>query len=371
MKTMPKVLITPSKYVQGSGVIEDIGEFIAPLGNSLIVAGGERGLSETRAGREKSFEKNGVTQIEFEFCGDSTDREIGRLAAFITQNNCKVVMASGGGKVMDTVKAAAEDVGVASVIAPTVASNDAPCSALSVIYNEDGTFNRLRFLKRNPDLVIVDTSIISRAPMRFLVAGMGDALATWFEADACYKSGAKNFAGGAITATGITLARLCYDTLIEFGVEAKRACAEKTVNTALERIIEVNTLLSGVGFESGGTAVAHALSEGFTLIPEAHKSMHGETVAFSLLAQLMLRSEMENDADKVFDFCYRVGLPVTLSDIFVDKTDRDAIRSVAEAAAEPGRTTENMPFKVTSDMLIDAIYAADYAGCALKAAAAH
>lgn len=371
METTPKILITPSKYVQGNGVIGDIGKFIAPLGNSVIVAGGERGLRETQAGRKKSFDENGISQIEFEFGGDSTDSEIGRLASFIIQNNCKVVMASGGGKVMDTVKAAAEDVGAASVIVPTVASNDAPCSALSVIYNEDGTFNRLRFLKRNPDLVIVDTSIISRAPVRFLVAGMGDALATWFEADACCRSGAKNFAGGAITATATTLARLCYDTLIEFGAEAKRACAAKTVNTALERIIEVNTFLSGVGFESGGTAVAHALSEGFTLIPEAHKSMHGETVAFSLLAQLMLGGEMDNDADKVFDFCYRVGLPVTLSDIYVDKIDRAAVRSVAEAAAEPGRTTENMPFKVTADMLVDAIYAADAIGSALKAMAAH
>jgi len=213
----------------------------------------------------------------------------------------------------------------------------------------------------------VDTSIIVRAPVRFLVAGIGDALATWFEADACYKSGSINLPGGSITLTGIKLARLCYDTLIEFGLDAKTAGENKTVNTAFERVVEATTLLSGIGFESGGVAVAHALSQGFSLIPEIHELMHGEAVAFGLLAQLLLDKSAESDVEMVFSFCHKIGLPVTLEDMNAGKTDRSTLLRAAEFAAAPGKPSGNMPFKITGEMLLEAIYAADAMGRALKA----
>ena len=368
MEKRPQVLIAPAKYVQGAGVLDEIGEYVALLGDKVLVAGGARGLGETSAGREHSFGKNGISQAEFAFGGEASDREIERLASACVSGKYEVIMASGGGKVIDAVKSAAEDTGTASVIVPTIASNDAPCSALSVIYNEDGTFNRLRPLKRNPDLVLVDTSIIARAPARFLVSGMGDALATWFEADACRKSGAVNgLTNGSITATAITLARLSFDTLIEFGLEAKKACENKTVNMALERVVEANTLLSGIGFESGGVAAAHALSEGFSLVPEMHSFMHGEMVAFGLLAQLLLGGSEGDETQSIFRFCHSVGLPVTLADLNADKVERSALLRAAEFAASPGRPSGNMPFKVTAEMLLDAIFAADAIGCTLKA----
>ena len=367
MGNRPNILIAPSKYVQGAGALDEIGSFIAPLGDRVLVAGGARGLGETRACRERSFGKYGISQAEFAFGGEASDSEIDRLASFCLDNDFGIIMASGGGKVIDTVKAAAEDSGAAAVVVPTAASNDAPCSALSVIYNDDGTFNRLRPLKRNPDLVLVDTAIIARAPVRFLVAGIGDALATWFEADACHKSGAINLPGGHITLTGLAIARLCYDTLIEFSLEAKAACENKTVNSALEKVVEANTLLSGIGFESGGVAVAHALSEGFSLIPEIHSLMHGEAVAFGLLAQILLDNSMAGEVDKVFHLCHSIGLPVTLEDMNAGKTDRSTLLRAAEFSAAPGRLSGNMPFKVTGEMLLEAIYAADALGRAIKA----
>jgi DNA-binding transcriptional LysR family regulator len=102
------------------------------------------------------------------------------------------------------------------------------------MYNEDGSFSRLRPLKRNPALVLVDTDIIVRAPVRTLVAGMGDALATWFEADACLKSNALNNSGGHITSTAMALARHCLETILECGFNAKKACENKTVTPDFE-----------------------------------------------------------------------------------------------------------------------------------------
>lgn len=49
---------------------------------------------------------------------------------------------------------------------------------------------------------------------------------------------------------------------------------------ALERIVEANTYLSGIGFESSGLAGAHAIHNGFTILEECHHLYHGEKVAF-------------------------------------------------------------------------------------------
>ena len=68
------------------------------------------------------------------------------------------------------------------LVCPTIASTDAPCSALSVIYTDDGVFEEYMFLPANPNMVLMDTEIIAKSPVRLTVSGMGDALATYFEA---------------------------------------------------------------------------------------------------------------------------------------------------------------------------------------------
>lgn len=367
MPFQSQIFAAPGRYVQGAGAISEIGEHIASLGDRILVAGGRSGLAATRQGRNISFPCHGVTQFEDVFQGETCDAEIDRLTALARTNNCNVLLASGGGKVIDTVKAAAENLGISCVIVPTIASNDSPCSALSVIYNADGTFNRLRPLKRNPDLVLVDTSIIAKAPVRQLVAGMGDALATWFEADACMKANAMNNSGGHSSVTAMTLAKLCLDILLEYGAAAKLACEHQVVTPALEKVVEANTLLSGLGFESGGVAVAHALSEGLSVIEEAHHYSHGEKVAFSLLVHLILEDRPTELIRQILDFCVDVGLPVTLAEIGCGETDKKILRLAAETAAEPGKPSHNMPFRVTGEMIYHGLIAADAMGRKHKA----
>lgn len=357
-----QIFCAPGRYIQGAGAISEIGAHIAPLGGRVLVAGGRTGLAATRDKREISFREHHIFQIEELFNGETSDAEVARLTKLCKKHSVDMIMASGGGKVIDTVKAAAEDMKVPAIVVPTVASNDAPCSALSVMYNEDGSFSRLRPLKQNPALVVVDTEIIVKAPVRTLVAGMGDAMATWFEAEACYQSGALNNSGGHITITAMALARLCYDTLIEHGFNAKTACESQMVTPAFERVVEANTILSGLGFESGGVAVAHALSEGFSVIPQIHHYQHGETVAFGLLVHLIVENRPADVIEQIYNFNLSVGLPVTLSDLGCDHVSNDLLRKVGEVAAEPGKPSHNMPFPVTGQMLYNAIIKADALG---------
>jgi len=366
MAKTPFIFISPAKYVQGAGAIWQVGTHVRPLGASVLVLGGNSGLETTREGRTASFAEHGITQREEHFNGESSDAEVARVAALAEEYD--VVMACGGGKAIDTAKAAAAQTNKPMVIVPTVASNDSPCSSLSVIYNDDGSFNRLLFLGRNPELVLVDTEIIAKSPVRQLVSGMGDALATFYEAEAGYRVNAKNVAGGVITLTAMNLAKLCHDTIIEYGLGARAACENNIVTPALERVVEANTLLSGLGFESGSVALAHALSEALSALPSVHAHTHGELVAFGLLTQLVIEGRERDTINSMFRFCRSVGLPTTLALIGAEAGEE--LYAVAEMAAEPGRPSHNLTIEVTARAIYDAMIAANEIGTRLWLGAA-
>ena len=273
-----------------------------------------------------------------------------------------MVVGIGGGKIHDTAKAVAHYAGRPVVIVPTIAGTDAPCSALSVIYSDEGVFEEYLWLPANPNVVLVDTDVVSRAPARLLVSGMGDALATYFEAQATADANASTCAGGKITNAALVLARACYDTLLADGLKAKLAVENHVCTKAVENIIEANTYLSGIGFESGGLAGAHAIHNGFTVAPETHSLYHGEKVAFGTLVQLVLQNADMEQIEEVLDFCMSVGLPTTLADLGLAGADPKVIRAVAEAASAPGETIHNMPMEVTADKVYAAILTADALG---------
>jgi glycerol dehydrogenase len=296
------------------------------------------------------------------FGGECSMKEIARIAGLSENAVCDVIVALGGGKVIDTGKAVAHELGLKMIIVPTIASNDAPTSAVSVVYTDSGTFDHTVYLKNNPDVVLVDSEVIARAPVRLLVAGMGDALATWFEADACYRSGSLNEAGGHCTLAALTLARLCYDTLLSHGAQAAEDCRQNKVTPALEKVIEANTLLSGLGFESGGLASAHAIHNGLTRLAATHSYFHGEKVAFGILAGLFLSVKPESLINEVYGFCRSVELPVTLAQIGIaDPTDEE-LRMVAEGACAPGEFIWHEPMEITVEKVVEAMKKADERG---------
>jgi glycerol dehydrogenase len=228
-----------------------------------------------------------------------------------------------------------------------------------VIYTDQGVFQEYRFYRRNPDLVLVDTEVIAQAPSRLFVAGMGDALATWFEARTCTAGNVKNMRGGASTRAAAALAEVCYHTLIEDGFAALQSVQSKAVTPALERLVEANTLLSGLGFESSGLAAAHALHNGFTIAPGTHNYLHGEKVAFGLIVQLVLEGTSATTVEQVLEFAAMVGLPITLAQIGLPDLASDLLVQIARRATAPGETIHNEPFDVTVDMVADAVLAAD------------
>lgn len=348
--------IFPGRYVQGAGALSLLADEVARLGEKgfILVDPAVQGLlAGAGAAAEMPREL---------FGGECSDEEIDRLLVVVKALGADVIVGMGGGKPLDTAKAVAHAMGLPVVVVPTLASTDAPCSALSVIYTPAGAFKRYLVLPRNPDVVLVDSAVILGAPVRFLVSGMGDALSTWFEAEDCRESGAGNMTGRPGTMTAFGLARLCFDTLMADGTAAMKACADQQVSPALDRVIEANTLLSGLGFESGGLSGAHAIHNGLTVLPETHHFWHGEKVAIGTLSLLMLTHRPAALVAQVFDFCQSVGLPICLADIGLENPSDAQLMQVAEAACAPGETIHNIKGDVTPAQVFEAIKAADAEG---------
>jgi glycerol dehydrogenase len=365
---MNKVFCAPARYTQGPRATEQLGSEICALGlqgPAIIVAGGSaiRQLSDTWI---KTFAAVKMSHAIFPFGGECTAAEIRRGRQAAREANAQVVIGAGGGKVLDTARVIASDLSLPAVNCPTIASSDAPCSALSVIYTDEGAWEEYRIYRRNPDLVLVDTAVIAKSPARHLVAGMGDALATWFEAKICVDTGAKNMRGGGSTRSALALAELCYKTLLADGMAAIEALHHQKPNDALERLVEANTLLSGLGFESSGLAAAHAIHNGLTTAAGTHGYMHGEKVAFGLIAQLMLESQPQSVVEEVLTFSNSVGLPTTFADIGIGDPGRELLETVAKRAAAAGETIHNEPIAVTPALVLEAMRAADSAGTSFR-----
>jgi len=353
--------IFPGRYVQGYEAIRNLGFEAKRFGEIVFLICSPSAYQNLLPGFKPEAEKS-VKVLADQFGGECCDEEIERLSNLVKKANCHVVCGIGGGKTLDTAKAVAFNLKLPVIIAPSIASNDAPCSALSVIYSSNGAFKRYLILPKNPDVVLVDTKIIAEAPVRFLIAGIGDALSTWFEAESCKNKYALNMSGHVGAMTAYALARLCFDTLLEYGAMARTACEQHIVTPALEHIIEANILLSGLGFESAGLAAAHAIHNGLTVSPKTGRFLHGEKVAIGTLASLFLTDKPTGIIDQVYLFCESVGLPTTLGDIGLSGVSDADLLEIAKRACGEGETIYNELVPISPEAVVRALKAADIEG---------
>lgn len=361
---MANIIGSPSRYIQGQNEIENLCTYSETYGGNLLI------ITDNFAKKTVEnivFKNDNNTKITYcNFNGECSINEINRIIEICKNNNCDVIAGIGGGKVLDTTKAVSYQINKPVIIVPTIASTDAPCSSLSVIYKKSGEIEKYLYLKQSPNIVLVDTCVICKAPTRLLVAGMGDALSTYFEARACKDSDATNSFGGKISLSAMALAKLCYDTLLKKGALAKSDVEKNICTKNVEDIIETNIYLSGIGFESGGLAAAHAIHNALTVIPKTYKSLHGEKIAFCTLVQLVLENADILEIKEMVGFCSAVGLPTTLQQIGIDKIEEDELMEVCKLSCFEEYTMGNMPFEIKPKDVYKAIIKANDIGLSYK-----
>ena len=339
---LPYVFAAPGTYLQGPDVLRAAGPHLARLGKSAVGVLDPVIRAQVEPALQAGCAAEGIVWHSEPFPGECTEAAVEKLAAEARPANPEMVIGAGGGKALDTGKLVAESLGLPSVMIPTIAATDAPTSRVAVFYTEEHAQLRVVRLRANPRLVVVDTAIIVRAPIRFLVSGMGDALSTWPEARACAAGGRRTPVGGCPTRAALGLAELCYRTVLTHGRQACADAAAGRVTEAFEAVVEANTLLSGLGFESGGLAAAHSLYAGLSTLPTRTPYLHGEKVAFGVVVQSVLEGWPDSERKELLDFYRDVALPGTLTGIGLGEATPADLRRAAEIACRPGSHMHNL-----------------------------
>jgi glycerol dehydrogenase len=349
-----KVFISPSRYVQGPDALVHLGEQLEFLGirNPLILASPSAKKAVGPAITE-GLTRRSIRYAFIDFGGESTWKEIEKIKDACIHGGHDAIINCGGGKTLDAGRCAAAGAatnvmkvppevfpkfgsGVPCINIPTVAATDGATSSASLVHREDGTLEAIMVSPTNPLMVLVDTTVIAKSPVRLLVSGMGDALATYFEAEMCYRTSSPPTSTRALsTRTARALARLCFDILMEYGVQARIEAESGVPGPGLEAVTEANVLLSGLGFQSGGLSAAHAVGNAFEHVSQAfaQRRYHGETVAFGTLVQLMLESREPVFLDRIFGFCKAVGLPITFEELTLRNVSDETLDAVADVAS--------------------------------------
>lgn len=327
---MTRIFVATSKYVQGQGVLDQLGDYAREIGHrpAIVIDADVQRLLGARI--TANFAPN--TPI-FIFPGEVTHTAIDALAEQATAASADVIVGIGGGKALDAAKGVALKVSSRFVSVPTIASTDGPASRFIAVYDDNHVMTGVQQLPRNPDLVLVDTGVIASAPLRFLLAGVGDAIAKKFEAEACLAAGAATLHGTRASHTGLMAADACYRLIRKHGVPAVQAVEAKQVTEDVEALVEATVLLSTLGFENGGLSIAHAIARGFPYLARAAQTLHGEHVAYGLLVQLALEENWDTFAD-VHAFYREIGLPHRLAEFGLNKATDQEIRELAENSME-------------------------------------
>ena len=366
--TLSRAFGCPQRYIQGPGELENLPELLATLGTKPFLLVDEGVYSFLAPRLEDIFRRGDMACAVMRFSGESCRENIDAVKAEAFATGCDIMVGVGGGKCIDTAKFASNELNLVRIIVPTAASTDTPAAGISVLYTKDGVHIRSEKLRRPTELVLIDTEVIASAPPRLFSAGIGDALATYFEAMANEHTDALNFIGKGYRRcrAGMAIAKECYEILMADGENALMAVKDHLVTEAVENVIEANTLLSGLGFENTGCAAAHGIHSGLSEIESAHGYLHGEKVAFGLLCQLVMENAPKELVDRIARFLLAVDLPVCLADLEIEASPKN-LHIMADHTLNHNPLVHNEPFQVTEGSITQAILMADKLGQAYKA----
>ncbi|MTD37505.1 iron-containing alcohol dehydrogenase [Erwinia sp. CPCC 100877] len=282
--------------------------------------------------------------------GECTDEKTAELTAFFQGHSLEAIIAVGGGKIADLGKAVAHQCQKPVLILPTLAATCAAYTPLSVIYNPDGSMVRYDVFPVSNALVLIEPQVILDSPQDLMVAGIGDTIAKWYEADAMISQLAVQSIEIQVAAFA---AKKCRDVLLADSQEALKAMEQKMINQAFLNVVETNILLGGMvggfGDDYGRTSGAHSIHDALTILPESHKQLHGNKVAYGVFVQLVIENKWQ-EIEQLVPFYRSLNLPTSLKDMGMTLSEEEYTR-VAQRAAEKHETIHYMKETITPDVV--------------------
>ncbi|MDF2606203.1 MAG: glycerol dehydrogenase [Bacillales bacterium] len=345
----------PSEYILREGIL-------CQLENKLLVRGLKKvliihGEKSWKAAKPHWPSFSQIVYKDHTHTGECSQTHINNLAQLVQDNSFDAVIGVGGGKILDLVKAIGTITRRPSILVPTLASNCSAWTPISVIYDDSGSFIRYDIYPISTSLVLIEPQILLEAPINMLIAGIGDTLAKWYEADVQMEI--INNKSVPLIISHYT-ARLCRDILLQHSELALLAVRNKKLNDDFIKIVETIIMLGGMvggfGDKYGRIAGAHSIHNGLTVLDQTHNALHGEKVAYGILVQLALEDKWD-DINLLLSFYEKLGLPSSLKELGVKIIDDKTIESIAVKATDKNESIHVMPLgEITVERVKKAIY---------------
>ena len=351
-------LVALPKFLFGRNVYPRLPGLLRPLGKRFAVVGGVTAMEKALPALKDAIEN---TELELlcalPFGGACTVSAMERLAAQLSPLAPDFIIGMGGGKAIDTAKGVAHKLGLPLVSLPTLVSNCAPITALSVVYKDEGPFDSFMFFDGPPALTVIDLNIAAGAPARYFRAGMGDTLAKHLESTFSARGDVLGETMDHMSLIGVALSSTCYDPILAFGRQALSEAEAHTPGAAFElcarSIILSAGLVSLMADDNYNCALAHATCYGLQLFEHVEREyLHGDLVAYGAMVQLMVDGQTER-AKALKDFLMTLGTPVTLGEMNVP-LERSALEATLKEATT-GPDMAHIPYDITPDMVFDAM----------------
>lgn len=348
--------IAPAQVVRGVGALEQMGATIAQLGSRPLLVGGDRTLEVVQARLNPVLKAQKLTIAQASYGADCSEKALLSLKQAAVAHQADLIIGVGGGKALDAAKLLAFRCKLPIVTIPTSAATCAAWTALSNIYSEQGAFLYDVSLSRCPDLLILDYDLIATAPPRTLVAGIGDAIAKWYEASVSSGHSEKTFLIAAVQQ-----ARVLRDILFQKSAIALQQPGSEPWREVVDASVLMAGVIGGIGGAQCRTVAAHAVHNGLTHLLESHGTLHGEKVAFGILVQLRLEEMIQGNQlaatarQQLLKFYREMGLPQTLADLGLESVTIAALQQSAKIACAETSDIHRLPFNVTPDQLMAAM----------------